>query len=124
MRKKSLEDIIDSAVDVIKNDCDYKNCIKKYWFTKQIEKWKENNNTDKDPEDGELMNIVKKDLKIRIANTMLALEKRKDIDKNYIRFYQNDYDSVFLRHNDDEICKVSDFKYSTLHASPPYKPFS
>ena len=61
-----------------------KKCIRKYWFTKQIEEWKkDDNNKNKEPTDEDLMDIVKKDLKIRIANTMLELKqelkKQKDI---------------------------------------------
>ena len=68
------------------------------------------------------MEMVEKDLKIRIANTMLALEKRTDIDKKNIWFYQNGK-YVDVNHNDDKICQVSEFSPEYYHASPPYKPF-
>ena len=124
--KKTLEGIIDDVIDNIKNDDEIydkmKNYIKKYWFTKQIEEWKKNNNNNKnkEPSDEELMNIVKKDLKIRIANTMLAL-RQQDINQGDIWFYK-DNDYVVLKHNEDDICRVLDFNYFDQHISPPYKP--
>ena len=79
--EKSLEDIIDDVINAIKDNYysdNIKKCIKKYWFTKQIEEWKkDDNNKNKEPADNELMEIVKEDLKIRIANTMLELKKQK-----------------------------------------------
>ncbi|MBQ7552235.1 MAG: hypothetical protein IJT15_02185, partial [Rickettsiales bacterium] len=121
--EKSLENIIDSVIKAIKDD-DYYNvikcCIKKYWFTKQIEEWKYKENTKEAPEDDELMNIVKEDLKIRIANTMLELKKH-NIDEKNIWFYQNG-EYVDVKHNDDKICQVSEFNTVYRHVSPPYKP--
>ena len=118
---KSLEDIIDSVIDAIKDDGDKKDCIKKYWFTKQIEEWKEQNKADKEPSDDELMDIVREDLKIRMENTMLELRKQ-NIDKKDIWFYQSG-EYVVLHHNDDEICEVLGFNYVNQHSSTPYKPF-
>ena len=135
--EKLLEDIIDGVINAIKDaikddddykkdDDDYKNCIRKYWFTKQIEEWKKNNKTNKEPSDDELMEIVREDLKIRIANTMLELKqelkKHKDIKEEDIWFYQSDQ-YVILLHNNDYICEVLDFNYVYYHISPPYKPF-
>ena len=124
---KSLEKIIDGIINAIKNDNNYKNCIQKYWFTKQIEKWKkDDNNKNKELSEDELMDMVKKDLKVRIANTMLALEqelkKHEDINEEDIWFYQQGKD-VVLQHNNDDICRVLDFNFSWQHISPPYKPF-
>ena len=127
--EKSLEEIIDGIINAIKNDNDYKNCIQKYWFTKQIEKWKEDdNNKNKELSEDELMDIVKKDLKIRIANTMLELKqelkKHKDIKEEDIWFYcSDDNHYVILRHNNNDICQVSDFNFLWQHISLPYKPF-
>ena len=125
--KKTLEGIIDDVINAIKNGACYndrKDCIRKYWFTKQIEEWKKKNN--KEPSDNELMNIVKEDLKVRIANTMLELKqelkKHKDIKEEDIWFYQSDQ-YVILRHNNDDICEVSGFNHVCQHISPPYKPF-
>ena len=137
--EKLLEDIIDGVINAIKDaikddddykkdDDDYKNCIRKYWFTKQIEEWKKNNKTNKEPSDDELMEIVREDLKIRIANTMLELKqelkKHKDIkEEGDIWFYRNDY-NVALYHDDiTRTCEVSDFIESFGYVSPPYKPF-
>ena len=121
--KQTLKGIIDGIIDAIKDDNYCKNCIKKYWFTKQIEeRKKDGDNKDKESHDDELMDIVKEDLKIRMANTMLALEKRTDIDKKNIWFDQNG-EYVVLRHNDDKICEVSNFNNFYYHLSPPYKPF-
>ena len=52
---------------------------------------------------------------------MLELKKH-NIDEEDILFQQNG-EYVVLQYNDGKICEVSDFKYSTLHASPPYKPY-
>ena len=128
--KKSLEEIIDGIIDAIKNNVcynDIEECIQKYWFTKQIEEWnKDDNNKNKEPSNDELMEIVREDLKIRIANTMLALKqelkKHKDIKEEDIWFHQSGK-YVSLQHNEDEICEVSDFNYIHYHVSPPYKPF-
>ena len=72
------------------------------------------------------MNIVKEDLKIRIANTMLELKqelkKHEDIDEEDIWFYQNGK-YVTLYHNDNEICVVLVFSFSGFHLSLPYKPY-
>ena len=128
--KVLLEDIIDSVINAIKNNVcynDIEECIRKYWFTKQIEEWKKNNNTDKEPIDNELMEIVREDLKVRMANTMLALEqelkKHKDINQGDIWFYRDKYYNVVLYHAFDRICEVSNFIESFGHVSPPYKPF-
>ena len=118
--KKSLEEIIDDVINVIKKSDKIKNCIKKYWFTKQIEEWKKNNN--KEPNEDELMNIVKEDLKVRMVNTMLELKQLKGINQGDIWFYQNRH-HVGLKQNDDYICEVSYFNWHTCHISPPYKPF-
>ena len=125
--KKTLEGIIDSVIDAIKDNGDIKDRIKKYWFTKQIEEWKEKkkeekNNADKEPSDDKLMDIVKKDLKIRIANTILELIKQQDIDEKNIWFYQAGR-NVSLQHNGDKICEVLSFNYFNQLISPPYKPF-
>ena len=120
--KKTLEEIIDDVINVITKSDNIKNCIKKYWFTKQIEEWKKNNNNE-EPNDDKLMDIVKEDFKIRIANTMLELEKQKDIDKKEIWFEQFFGSHVFLTHNDKWICEVSNFNSIAYHAFPPYKPF-
>ena len=78
VKKETITDIIDGVINAIKDDYEIKDCIKKYWFTKQIEEWKkDDNNKNKEPADDELMEIVKEDLKIRIANTMLELKKQK-----------------------------------------------
>ena len=126
-KDKSIEEIIDGIINAIKNDNNYKNCIQKYWFTKQIEKCKkDDNNKNKELSEDELISIKKKDLKIRIANTMLALEqelkKHEDINEEDIWFYQQDKD-VVLQHNNDDICRVLDFNFRWQHISPPYKPF-
>ena len=71
--KRSLEAIIDGIIDAIKNGACYndrKDCIRKYWFTKQIEEENKDDNNK-----NELMEIVREDLKIRIANTMLVINK-------------------------------------------------
>ena len=68
------------------------------------------------------MEIVKKDLKIRTANTMLELKKHKDIKEEDIWFYQSD-DYVDLNHNDNRIYQVSYFNNWYHLASPPYKPY-
>ena len=127
--KRSLEAIIDDVINAIKDDNDEKDCIRKYWFTKQIEEWKkDDNNKNKEPSNDELMEIVREDLKIRIANTMLALKqelkKHKDIKEEDIWFYCS-YDNsyVSLRHNNDDICLVLYFNHYYKHTSLPYKPF-
>ena len=127
--KRSLEAIIDDVINAIKDDNDEKDCIRKYWFTKQIEEWKkDDNNKNKEPSNDELMEIVREDLKIRIANTMLALKqelkKHKDIKEEDIWFYcSDDNHYVILRHNNNDICQVSDFNFLWQHISLPYKPF-
>ena len=76
-KKTKLIDIIEWIINNIKTKHDYdavRDCIRKYWFTKQIEEWKkDDNNKNKEPSNDELMEIVREDLKIRIANTMLDL---------------------------------------------------
>ena len=119
-KKANITEIIDDVIDTVKNNYGRKKYIREYWFTKQIEEWKKKNN--KEPSDNELMNIVKEDLKVRIANTMLELTKHTDIKEKDIWFY-NDNNYVSLRRNDDDICKVSVFNDFHNHTSPPYKPF-
>ena len=124
---KSIEEIIDGIINAIKNYDDiYKDCILQYWFTKQIEEWKKKNN--KEPSNDELMEMVREDLKVRIANTMLELKqelkKHKDIKEEDIWFYcSDDNNYVILQHNNDYICEVSDFNHFHQRISPPYKPF-
>ena len=125
--KRSLEAIIDDVINAIKDDNDEKDCIRKYWFTKQIEEWKkDDNNKNKEPSNDELMEIVREELKIRIANTMLALEQElkqhKDIKKDDIWFRQaGKY--VVLKHIFSDICYVLDFRDVYSHTHPPYKPY-
>ena len=129
---ESLEGIINSVIDAIKNnnygeDIKRKKYIRKYWFTKQIEDWKKKKNNE-EPNDDELMDIVKKDLKVRLANTMLELRKelnkQKGINQGDIWFYKgNNYEYVALKQNDDYICEVSYFNWPGYHKFPPYKPF-
>lgn len=125
-KDKSLEEIIDGIINAIKKYDDiYKDCILQYWFTKQIEKWNKDDNNKNKKLDDELMNIVKEDLKIRIANTMLALKERKDIDWENIWFNnEHGYASIVALQNDDNIIlTISDFTCQWQHRSPPYKPF-
>ena len=124
-KKIKLIYIIDWIIDYVKNkrdDSDVLDCIRKYWFTKQIEEWKNNNQTNEEPNNDKLMDIVKEDLKVRIANTMLELEKQKGINEENIWFHESG-NYVSLQHDDDDICLVSGFNNAFHHASPPYKPF-
>ena len=68
------------------------------------------------------MDIVKEDLKVRIANTMLEFIKLDNIKKKDIWFYKSDK-FVNLMHNDDKICCVLDFCDDNAPAYPPYKPY-
>ena len=71
------------------------------------------------------MDIVKEDLKVRIANTMLALRKHKDIKEKDIWFNNehNYVSAVKLQNDNNIILTISRFNDYYNHIFPPYKPF-
>ena len=71
------------------------------------------------------MDIVKEDLKIRTANTILELRKQTGINDENIWFNnEHEYASIVKLQNDNNIIlTISQFNDRYYHVSPPYKPF-
>ena len=90
VKKETITDIIDGVINAIKDDDKIKDCIKKHWFTKQIEKWnKDDNNKNKELDD-EVMNIVK--ALIRRSQHRSRFRQRKEY-----RFYRCPSCGTWLR---------------------------